>query len=244
MNDRKTLEYFCHICDVFYEIFGVVKECLKERKLVQISRENLDQEVYKCLEYEKKCITKVAKSRNITTIDFVRPESSREAYDILFQGSFEGKSFEVLVNNKFGNLSSNTKNDITTYNNLLGLYLGISESRFRKDTEIREDVVEKRRKGEEIISYGVFVFDNGNDGYNFFLLEEVDEKEIYVNPRNTMVQVSYKPEKKKEPNTYLEFVKIIVKKTLESLEKAKTSIEEEICFLQSVLFRLEQLSKS
>ncbi len=40
-----------------------------------------------------------------------------------------GKRSKIFINNKFGDLHSSARNDITTYNNLLRLYLGITEQR-------------------------------------------------------------------------------------------------------------------
>jgi len=81
------------------------------------------------------------------------------------------KEFRIFINNKFGNLFSNARNDITTYNNLIRLYLGISKQRLAEEIKIDRKLILKRVSNEEIISYGVFVVDNKKRGHNFFLKE-------------------------------------------------------------------------
>ncbi|MEO0221720.1 MAG: hypothetical protein ABIL27_08010, partial [candidate division WOR-3 bacterium] len=72
-------------------------------------------------------------------------------------------------------------NDVTTYNNLLRLYLGVSEQRLTSKVVINRNLIYKRVSGEEIVSYGIFVVDKYKNGANFFLLEEIQD-EFYVNP--------------------------------------------------------------
>lgn len=62
-----------------------------------------------------------------------RAEKGRAAYDILCWGKVESVPFQVFINNKFGNLKSSARNDITTYNNLIRLYLSIQVSRLSPD---------------------------------------------------------------------------------------------------------------
>lgn len=54
-----------------------------------------------------------------------KAEKGRAAYDLLCRGRIDSKAFQLFINNKFGTLQSSTRNDITTYNNLLRLYLDI-----------------------------------------------------------------------------------------------------------------------
>jgi len=121
---------------------------------------------------------------------------------------------------------SSTRNDITTYNNLLRLYLGIDKQRLTSKITIDGDLIYKRVSGEEIVSYAVFVVDNKKRGANFFLLEEVKD-DFYVNPRNTMFQIKYSPSLD-EPIDYYSFCIKLIDAILEALNKNLNSIKTEI----------------
>ncbi len=53
-----------------------------------------------------------------------RPQGGRTPYDLLLYGRIDGLPLTAFINNKYGRIRSGSKNDITTYNNLLRLYLG------------------------------------------------------------------------------------------------------------------------
>jgi len=57
--------------------------------------------------------------------DIYRFEGGRTPYDLLIFGKIDEKGFKIFLNNKLGDLESGARNDVTTYNNLLRLYLGV-----------------------------------------------------------------------------------------------------------------------
>ena len=138
----------------------------------------------------------------------------------------------IFINNKFGDLYSNTRNDITTYNNLLRLYLGIEKQRLTSKITIDGNLIYKRISNQEIVSYGVFVVDNKGKGAKFFLLEEIKEP-FYVNPRNTMFQIKYNP-KIDEPIDYYSFCMSLIDSILESLQKSLNTTKTEIIVLSKI----------
>jgi hypothetical protein len=76
-------------------------------------------------------------------------------------------------------------------------------------------------------------FDVRKRGFNFFLLEEIDD-DFYVNPRNTMFQARYSPQISKTPLGYYSFITKLIDATVDSLKKSKASIEAEVLILQTI----------
>jgi len=161
-----------------------------------------------------------------------RAEAGRSPYDLLCFGKINQKKFAVYINNKFGDLYSNARNDITTYNNLLRLYLGISKQRLTSKITIDGNLIYKRISGEEIVSYAVFVVDNKNRDKNFFLLEEIKDS-FYVNPRNTMFQVKYAP-LLDDPVDYYTFCIYLIDAIFEALNKSLNMVKTEIIVLSKI----------
>jgi hypothetical protein len=179
------------------------------------------------LEIRKKTI-KITLKFSEPKDEIYKAEKGRTPYDILCYGKINKKNLKIFINNKFGDLYSIARNDITTYNNLIRLYLDIRQQRLKsKIPIIDKNKIYKRILGKEIISYGVFVFDRQKRGFNFFLLEEIKEK-FYINPRNTMFQVKYNPQISKTPLDYYSFVIKLIDAIIGSLSKSKASIEREI----------------
>jgi hypothetical protein len=202
-------------------------------KSKNITEKSLDEEVLRVL--RKYVMTKKQLNLNFSEPkdEIYKVEKGRTPYDILCYGNIVGKNFRIFINNKFGELYSKSLNDITTYNNLIRLYLDVRQQRLKGKVIIDEDKIYRRVLGEEIISYGVFVFDTQKRGFNFFLLEEIDD-EFYVNPRNTMFQVKYSPQISKIPLDYYSLVTKLIDTIVDSLRKSKASIETEVLILQTI----------
>ncbi len=110
------------------KIFGYVYEKIRDKS---ISEKTLDVEVLNALKNTEFSLEKKLKILFSEPRDQIyRAESGRTPYDLLCYGEINKKEFKILINNKFGNLFSNAKNDITTYNNLIRLYT--SGEKFRK----------------------------------------------------------------------------------------------------------------
>jgi hypothetical protein len=215
---------------ILRNVFQMVFERLKSKN---ITEKSLDKEVLGILEnYE---ITKENLKLKFSEPkdEIYKAEKGRTPYDILCYGKINNKGVKIFINNKFGNLYSNTRNDVTTYNNLIRLYLDIRRQRLKGKITIDKNKIYKRVLGKEIISYGVFVFDSQKRGFNFFLLEEIDD-ELYINPRNTMFQVKYSPQISKTPLDYYSFIIKLIDAIIGSLSKSKASIETEILILQTI----------
>ena len=163
-----------------------------------------------------------------------KAEGGRTPYDILFYGRIDGQPLMVFINNKYGKIGGATRNDITTYNNLLRLYLGISRQRLKGKIHIDVETIRRRIGGEEIASYGVFVVDKtGVESARFFLLEEV-EGPFYVNPRNTMFQIPYDPPLRDIPRDYYEFTVELLNAVEEALQKVIKSTKAELLALNYI----------
>jgi len=221
------------------KIFGYVYEKIRDK---DISEKKLDSEVLTVLKNTE------FSSRKTLKISFSEPkdeiykaEAGRTPYDLLCYGEINKKEFKIFINNKFGNLFSNARNDITTYNNLIRLYLGISKQRLAEEIKIDRKLILKRVSNEEIISYGVFVVDNKKRGYNFFLLEEVRD-EFYINPRNTMFQIKYSPSIGK-PIEYYSFCIKLIDATIDSLEKNLNATKTEIIILGKIKETIMRIRK-
>jgi len=100
--------------------------------------------------------------------DIYNAEKGRTPYDLLCRGEIKNVSFNIFINNKLGNIESKAKNDITTYNNMLRLYLGITSQRLKPNIVIPKDLIHKRITMQSIVSYGLFVIDNNKKQANFF----------------------------------------------------------------------------
>lgn len=226
MRENKELE---ELADELKKIFDEVFKKLRGKKL---NDRTLDNEVFNVLQNCKI-------SKDNLKIEFSEPqdsiykaESGRTPYDLLCFGEINGKKFKIFINNKFGDIDSNTRNDITTYNNLFRLYLGITKQRVTSKITIDSKLIYKRVSGEEIISYAVFVVDKDKNKANFFLLEEIDDN-FYVNPRNNMFQVKYKP-KLRKPRDYFAFVIELIDSILKSLQKSLNTTQTEIIAINGI----------
>lgn len=177
------------------EVFGKVYEKLKNKNITDRS---LDQEVLTQLK-DFRIVEKNLKIEfSVPQDDIYNSEKGRTPYDLLCHGKINKKDFSIFINNKCGNLNAKSKNDITTYNNLLRLYLGIKKQRLRSKITIDGELIYNRIAGNEYVLYGVFIIDTKNEKFNFFLLEEIEDS-FYVNPRNTMFQTSYVPKLLNKP---------------------------------------------
>ena len=197
------------LAEILREIFE--KEVFSKLLDKDIDEKSIDEEILKLL--EDKTFECGDKEKTIKiTLSFSKPkdkiykaEKGRTPYDILCYGKINNKNFKIFINNKFGDLYSFARNDITTYNNLIRLYLDIRQQRLKGKITIDKNKIYKRVLEKEIISYGVFVFDSQKRSFNFFLLEEIDD-DLYINPRNTMFQVKYRPQISKTPLDYYSFI--------------------------------------
>jgi hypothetical protein len=231
-KNKKNL-HFKILAEILREIFE--KEVFSKLLDKDISEKSLDERTLKLLKgrtFEAEDKKKTIK----TTLKFSEPkdeiykaEEGRTPYDILCYGKINNKNFKIFINNKFGDLYSIARNDITTYNNLIRLYLDIRQQRLKSKITIDKNKIYKRILGKEIISYGVFVFDRQKRGFNFFLLEEIEE-EFYINP-----QIS------KMPSDYYSFVIKLVDAIIGSLIKSKASIEREILVLKMIKKEISSL---
>lgn len=168
-----------------------------------------------------------------------KAKAGRTPYDLLCFGRIKEKKFFIFINNKFGDIRSSTRNDVTTYNNLLRLYLGITKQRLTSKITIDGKIIYDRVSGKEIVAYGVFVVDNKQRDSKFFLLEEIDDN-FYINPRNTMFQIKYCPSIR-EPRDYYFFAIELIDSILESLKKSLYATKTEIIVLGKIK---EQLIKA
>ncbi len=216
---------------------AIFKEVARDLKNKNVTDRNLDELVLDALKNRAVEIENIKINFSEPVDDIYRPEAGRTPYDLLCHGKINNKPFKIFINNKFGSLKRNNKNDVTTYNNLLRLYFGIKSQRLSEKAEINKKLVLKRLRGEEIVSYGLFVLDKDTKDFNFFLLEEIDEP-FYVNPRNTMFQVRYTPKIRKEPMSYYEFVRKLVKAIQKSLQKVIEKAVQESERLESLLDEL------
>jgi len=215
---------------ILRNVFQMVFERLKSKN---ITEKSLDKEVLGILENYEIIKENLKLKFSEPKDEIYKAEKGRTPYDILCYGKINKKDVKIFINNKFGNLYSNTRNDITTYNNLIRLYLDIKQQRLKSEITIDRNKIYKRVIGKEIISYGVFVFDSQKRDFNFFLLEEIEEK-LYINPRNTMFQVKYSPQISKTPLDYYSFIIKLIDAIIGSLSKSKASIETEILILQTI----------
>lgn len=211
------------------EIFDNVYDKLKDKNLTD---RTLDDEVLKVLKdfeiSEEELEIKFSEPRD----SIYKAEAGRAPYDLLCFGKINEKKFKIFINNKFGDLNSSARNNITTYNNLLRLYLGISKQRLTSKITIDGNLIYKRVSGKEIVSYAVFVVDNEGKGAKFFLLEEIKD-EFYVNPRNTMFQIRYNPPIE-DPMDYYSFCMTLIDSIIDALNKSLNATRAEIIVLNKI----------
>ncbi|XRO76130.1 hypothetical protein ACO3VM_04805 [Methanocaldococcus sp. 10A] len=211
---------------------NIFKKVYNELKNKELTDRTLDNEVLNILKNFKISEETLEIKFSEPQDSIYRAEAGRTPYDLLCYGKINNKEFKIFINNKFGDLYSNARNDVTTYNNLLRLYLGISKQRLTSKITIDGDLIYKRVSSEEIVSYGVFVVDNRKRGAKFFLLEEIKDP-FYINPRNNMFQIKYNP-KLGEPMDYFTFCLELINAILESLEKSLNKIKTEIIVLSKI----------
>ena len=131
-------------------------------------------------------------------------------------------------------MDSSSKNDTTSYNNLLRLYLDISEQRLSDKITINKKTILNRILGNAIVSYALFIVDKDNtNNYDFFFFEELND-EYYVNPRNNYFQVKYNPKLNENPITYCEFVEKLIDATIVSLNKSIAKAKSEVYILNYI----------
>jgi len=211
------------------EIFDKVYDKLKDRNLTDRTLDNAVLDVVKEFEIsEEELEIKFSEPKD----SIYRAKAGRTPYDLLCFGKINGKKFIIFINNKFGDMYSSARNDITTYNNLLRLYLDISKQRLTSKITIDGNLIYKRVSGEEIVSYAVFVVDNKNRGAKFFLLEEIKDS-FYVNPRNTMFQIKYTPSLG-DPIDYYAFCIALIDAILDALKKSLNTTKTEIIVLSKI----------
>ena len=140
-------------------------------ELEKITDRNIDDKV---MEFFRHSIEKEGIKINFSEPrnDIYRFEGGRTPYDLLIFGKIYEKDFKIFLNNKLGDLES-ARNDVTTYNNLLRLYLGVRSQRLSEEIQIDRNLLLKRARGDKIISYAMFILDKNTGNFNFFFLEEV-----------------------------------------------------------------------
>lgn len=231
-----------YLKDLLKELKNIFSYVFNELKNKEFNEKTLDTKVLNLLKEFK------IKRKNLE-INFLKPqdtiykaEAGRSPYDILCAGIIEKRNFKIFINNKLGNLKSNTRNDTTTYNNLLRLYLNITSQRLDSKMTFDKKIIYKRISGKEIVSYGMFIIDRKKTDSNFFLLEEISGS-FYVNPRNNMFQVSYNPILK-DPINYYSFINLLIDSIIKSLEKSINSIKTEINVLKIIKNELITTNKT
>lgn len=226
MNDRKELSnnikhFFCTL------LFNEIKtyDDIDDRTLDNII---LD-----------RCNNKTIKTHKIK-LEFIKPideiyksSSGRTPYDLLCIGKINNRNVTLLINNKFGELSKSNLNDITTYNNLLRLYLSIKNQRLKNQITIDKQVIYNRIIEKDILMYGIFILDKSRDISNFFFLEEI-KGDLYINPRNTMLQTKYNPSLLDKPLDYYAFMEKLFNGIELSLKKNIASTQTELTTLLSI----------
>ena len=220
------------------QVFEKVYDSLKDKR---ITNRTLDNQVLTIL---RQCTIK----EEDFEMHFSEPrdeiytvEGGRTPYDVLCCGKVNNKRFRAFINNKFGDIHSSTRNDVTTYNNLLRLYLSIKEQRLTHEITLNKRIIYDRIAGNEILTYAMFVVDRRKRGYRFFLLEEVAD-DFYVNPRNTMFQVRYSPQLR-DPRSFYDFVIELINATVKALETSLRATQTEISILKYIKIELTKIKE-
>ena len=218
------------------EIFKDVYNKLKDKDL---NDRTLDKEVLKIVGKIKIIEEKLEIRFSEPKDPIYRAEAGRTPYDLLCYGKINRKNFMIFINNKFGDLFSEARNDVTTYNNLLRLYLGIPAQRLTSKVTVDGNLIFRRVRGNELVAYALFVIDKKRRGYKFFLLEEIRDN-FYVNPRNTMFQVKYNPSLG-DPIDYYTFCMKLIDAIIEALKRSLDAIKTEIIVLNTIKEKLIEL---
>lgn len=205
-------------------VFSEVNESLSD---TEIEDRTLDDEVLKLLSDKKICEDnlEIFFSEPIDTI--YSTKAKRTPYDLLIYGKIKEIPFKIFLNNKWGSINNNTRNDTTSYNNLLRLYFDVTTQRLKKSDKIDVKPIYDRCIGKEIVSYAIFVIDKNTRDYRFFFFEELKD-DFYVNPRNNYFQVKYDPNLLSLPKSYIEFCNELIDAITTSRKKLLKSTEEEI----------------
>jgi len=218
------------------EIFKDVYNKLKDKDL---NDRTLDKEVLKIVGKIKIIEEKLEIRFSEPKDPIYRAEAGRTPYDLLCFGKINGKNFMIFINNKFGDIFSEARNDVTTYNNLLRLYLCIPAQRLTSKVTVDGNLIFRRVRGNELVAYALFVIDKKRRGYKFFLLEEIRDN-FYVNPRNTMFQVKYNPSLG-DPVDYYTFCMKLIDAIIEALKRSLDAIKTEIIVLNTIKEKLIEL---
>ena len=218
------------------EIFKDVYNKLKDKDL---NDRTLDKEVLKIVGKIKIIEEKLEIRFSEPKDPIYRAEAGRTPYDLLCFGKINRKNFMIFINNKFGDIFSEARNDVTTYNNLLRLYLCIPAQRLTSKVTVDGNLIFRRVRGNELVAYALFVIDKKRRGYKFFLLEEIRDN-FYVNPRNTMFQVKYNPSLG-DPVDYYTFCMKLIDAIIEALKRSLDAIKTEIIVLNTIKEKLIEL---
>lgn len=175
-----------------------------------------------------------------------RPATGRTHHDFVCKGLYKPThtTITIWVNNKLGNLAASRRNNVTTYNNLLRLYLDAPYARFHTPSlpSGATDTIRRRLKNQEVVAYGILAIDKSLNDYSFFLLEEIEEP-LYINPRNTMLQVPYRPKLRQKPRPYKDFILSLLEAIQHALQRTQKSIETELASLEKISQDIESIAK-
>lgn len=223
------------------ELISILKKVAKKLSSDNtINDKNFDNKVFAILRKQKLEKGNIKISFSLPKDKIYTTEGGRSPYDLLIYGKVGKIPFRIFLNNKWGVINSTTRNDVTTYNNLLRLYLNIKTQRLSKETEIDKEVITKRVSEKEIVAYAVFVIDKNTRKHNFFFLEEIKKDDFYVNPRNTMFQIKYNPTLRGSPMTFRDFVLSLINAIIVSLKKSIKGAKIEITVLKGMIPNLRK----
>ncbi len=104
------------------------------------------------------------------------------------------------------------------------------------------DAIRRRLKNQEVVAYGILAIDRSLDDYSFFLLKEIEEP-LYINPRNTMLQVPYRPNLRQKPRPYKDFILSLLEAIQHALRRTQQSIESELESLEKIRQDIESIAK-
>ncbi len=212
------------IKDHLYIVFSSITRNLVPN--LTVSDRSLDVDVFALLASELYETEEIKIKYSEPIDDIYQASAGRSPYDILLFGEIRKTPFKILLNNKFGVINSNTKNDTTTYNNLLRLYLDIPKQRVKKGVFPNYTTIKRRVLGKELFAYALYVFDKDTRKFNLFYLEDINE-DFYINPRNSMFQVKYKPSLRKKPMSFYTFIQTLLEESIRALKKRIVSAEDE-----------------
>lgn len=75
----------------------------------------------------------------------------------------------------------------------------------------------------------------------FFALEEVVPDQLYVNPRNTMLQLSYRPKLSSTPLSYYDLCQELLNKMTLALQNSISKTQAEVIALEFLKHTLSEL---